>query len=46
MKITVEQMIKMHRKISRETNHTVKPMKTTDKRKQASKVACRKKVVW
>ena len=46
MKITIEQMLRMNRKIMRETNHTVKPMKTTDKKKQANKRVCRKKVEW
>lgn len=46
MKITVEQQLKMHSKAARETNHSVKPMRTTDKKKQASKKKCRKKVVW
>ena len=44
MKITVEQRLAMHRKVSRETNHSVKPMRTTDKKKQRDKKLCRKKV--
>jgi hypothetical protein len=46
MKITVEQQLKMHSKVSREANHKVKPMVITDKKKQASKKKCRKKIRW
>jgi hypothetical protein len=46
MKITVEQQLKMHGKVSRELNHRVKPIVTKDKKKHANKKACRKKVVW
>lgn len=45
-KITIEDQLKMHRKVNRETMHTVKPMVTTDKKKEKNKKACRKKVYW
>lgn len=44
MKITVEQRLAMHSKVSRETNHSVKPMVTTDKKKEKNKNICRKKI--
>ena len=43
MKITAKQILNMHSKAMRETTHTVKPIVTTDKKKQANKFACRKK---
>lgn len=42
MKITVEQRLAMYRKVMRETSHTVKPMVTTDKKKEENKNLCRK----
>jgi hypothetical protein len=39
--ITYKDSLKAIKKANRETMHTVKPIKTTDKRKQASKDACR-----
>jgi hypothetical protein len=36
--------MKMAKKVSRETTIMPKPMVTTDKKKQANKNACRKKV--
>ena len=44
--ITVEDQLKMHRKANRETMHRVKPMITTDKKKEKNKKACRKKIDW
>ena len=44
MKITRQDILKMHSKAMRETTHKVKPMVTTDKKKKANKKACRGKV--
>ena len=44
--ITSKDILKMHNKVNRETMHTVKPMVTTDKKKQANKRKCRKKVTF
>jgi hypothetical protein len=41
--ITIKDRLKMMKKAMRETTHTVKPMVTTDKKKKANKLACRKK---
>jgi len=35
--------LKMAKKVMRETTHPVKPMITTDKKKKANKLFCRKK---
>jgi len=43
-KITNMDRLKMAKKVSRETNLMPKPMVTTDKKKKANKIACRKKV--
>lgn len=43
-KITNMDRLKMLKKVSRETNIMPKPMITTDKKKKANKLACRKKV--
>jgi hypothetical protein len=45
LKITNMDRLKMAKKISRETNIMPKPMVTTDRKKKANKIACRKKVV-
>jgi len=42
MKITVKDIIQIHKRVARETIHTVKPMVTTDKKKKQSKESCRK----
>ena len=42
-KITNRDRLKMAKKAMRETTHPVKPMVTTDKKKEANKKACRKK---
>jgi len=44
--ITMRQRLKMMKKAMRETTHTVKPMVTIDKKKQANKMACRKKNIF
>lgn len=44
-KITNMDRLQMAKKISRESNHMPKPMVTTNKKKKANKIACRKKVV-
>jgi len=42
-KITNKDRLKMAKKVSRETNIMPKPMITSDKKKKANKLACRKK---
>jgi hypothetical protein len=42
--ITNLDRMKMAKKASRETNHTIRPLIECDKKKQANKNACRKKV--
>lgn len=42
--ITSRDILKMHNKANRETMHKVKPMITTDKKKQANKRKCRGKI--
>lgn len=42
-KITNLDRLKMMKKAMRETTHLIKPMTTTDRKKQANKMACRKK---
>jgi len=42
--ITNRDRLKMAKKVMRETTHQVKPMITTDKKKQANKMECRKKI--
>ena len=44
MKITTNDILKMHSKATRETTHVVKPMITTDKKKKNNKYICRKKI--
>ena len=44
MKITINDILKMHSKAMRETTHKVKPMVTTDKKKKNNKYICRKKI--
>lgn len=46
MKITMKQRLAMYSKVSRETNHIVKPMVIADKKKKHNKNLCRKKVVY
>lgn len=44
MKITKNDILKMHSKAVRETTHIVKPMVTTDRKKKKNKYLCRKKI--
>lgn len=42
MKITVKHRLAMYKKASRECTEPIKPMVTTDRKKQANKNTCRK----
>jgi hypothetical protein len=44
MKITQDDILKMHSKARRENTIRIKPTVTIDKKKKANKNACRKKV--
>ena len=44
MKITVKQILNIHKRVNRETTHTIKPIVTTNRKKHNNKYACRKKI--